>query len=128
MKDHISSLLKLSKEQQENGLKVLFDQIFGDLDWINSRDGYCKSIKQIFLGVELENLFYRKTSKFKSYENKYKDKWDQSLTKKVNCQNIPVYSFRYMQAFNKFFEDKFEKAITPKTVKAPMISQIFEYL
>ena len=86
--------------------------MFADLVWINS--GYCKSIKQLFLGVELENLFYRKTSKFKSYENEYK----YGSNYKVNCKNIPVYSFRYMQAFNKFFEDKFEKAITLQSVKA----------
>ena len=73
MKDHISSLLKLSKEEQENGLKALFDQMFADFEWINSGyKNYCKSIKQLFLGVELENLFYRKTSKFESYENESK--------------------------------------------------------
>ena len=67
MKDHISSLLTLSKEEQEKALKGLFSHIFDDLKWINGRDilhseEYCKSIKQLFLGVELDNLFYRKTS------------------------------------------------------------------
>ena len=37
--------------------------MFADLEWIDDED-YCKSIKQHFLGVELENLFYRKTSKY----------------------------------------------------------------
>ena len=46
--------------------------MFNDLKWIKSNE-YCKSIKQHFLGVELENLFYRKTSKFESYENESKD-------------------------------------------------------
>ena len=71
MKDHISALLKLSKEEQESGLKVLFDQILGDLDWIDSK-WHCKSIKQLFLGVELDNLFYREKSEYESYEN---NKW-----------------------------------------------------
>ncbi len=71
--------------------------MFNDLKWINSGyKNYCKSIKQHFLGVELENLFYRKTSKFESYENESKDWEGHSKTKKVNCENIPVYSFRYM--------------------------------
>ncbi len=94
MKDHISALLKLSKEEQESGLKVLFDQILGDLDWITHYRGYCKSIKQLFLGVELDNLFYRKQSEYDSYEKE--DRWG---TYKVDCENIPVYSFRYLQAF-----------------------------
>ena len=65
MKDHISSLLTLSKEEQEKALKGLFDQIFDDLNWINGRNykgAYCKSIKQLFQDVELDNLFYRETS------------------------------------------------------------------
>ena len=66
MKDHISSLLTLSKEEQEKALKGLFGHIFDDLKWINgksrNREEYCKSIKQLFLGVELDNLFYRETS------------------------------------------------------------------
>ncbi len=62
MKDHISSLLKLAKNEQENGLKVVFDQILGDLEWINSKYDYCKSLKLLFLGVGLDNLFYRETS------------------------------------------------------------------
>ena len=74
--------------------------------------GYCKSIKQLFLGVELDNLFYRKKSEYSSYEKGYKGRY------KVNCNKIPVYSFRYVSAFNKFFEDKFEKAITLQSVKA----------
>ncbi len=95
MKDHILALLKLSNEEQESALKVLFDQILGDLDWID-HDKFCKSIKQLFLGVELENLFYRKTSKCESYENESKNVFGEPQTKKVNCENIPVYSFRYM--------------------------------
>ncbi len=65
MKDHISSLLTLSKEEQKKALKGLLGQIFDDLKWINGRkygEEYCKSLKQLFLGVELDNLFYRKTS------------------------------------------------------------------
>ena len=71
--------------------------MFVDFEWLTKYDGYyCKPIKQLFLGVELENLFYRKTSKFKSYEHESKDRRGHSTTKKVNCENIPVYSFRYM--------------------------------
>ena len=117
MKDHISALLKLSNEEQESGLKSLFDQILGDLDWINE-DYYCKSIKQLFLGVELDNLFYREESEYEAYEKDYG-------YYKQKCKKIPVYSFRYLSAFNKFFENKFEKAITTDSVKAQMISQIF---
>ncbi len=63
MKDHISSLLTLSKEEQEKALKGLFGHIFDDLEWVNEDYyGYCKSLKQLFLGVELNNLFYRETS------------------------------------------------------------------
>ena len=66
MKDHISSVLTLSKEEQEKALTTLLNQIFDDLKWINgkcfNREEYCKSIKQLFLGVELDNLFYRETS------------------------------------------------------------------
>ena len=66
MKDHISSVLTLSKEEQEKALTTLLNQIFDDLKWINGRevfgDEYCKSLKQLFLGVELDNLFYRETS------------------------------------------------------------------
>ena len=113
MKEHISALLKLSNEEQESGLKSLFDQILGDLDWINSAR-YCKSIKQLFLGVELDNLFYREKSEYKSYEKE--DSWGNKY--KVDCKDIPVYSFRYVSAFNKFFEDKFDKAITLQSVKA----------
>ena len=61
MKDHISSLLTLSKEEQEKALKGLFGHIFDDLKWVDS-DIYCKSLKQLFLGVELDNLFYREIS------------------------------------------------------------------
>ena len=113
MKDHISALLKLSKEEQESGLEVLFDQILGDLDWIDE-DYYCKSIKQLFLGVELDNLFYREKSEYKSYEKE--DSWGNKY--KVDCKDIPVYSFRYVQVFNKFFESQFEKTITLHSVKA----------
>ena len=60
--------------------------MFADFEWINSGyKNYCKSIKQHFLGVELENLFYRKTSKFKSYENESKDARGRSSTKQVKC-------------------------------------------
>ena len=61
MKDHISSVLTLSKEEQEKALKGLFGHIFDDLEWVND-DDYCKSLKQLFLGIELNNLFYRETS------------------------------------------------------------------
>ncbi len=50
MKDHISSVLKLSNEEQENGLKALIKKIFDDLEWItNTVYDYCKTIKHIFL-------------------------------------------------------------------------------
>jgi hypothetical protein len=61
MKDHISSVLKLSNEEQENGLKALIKRIFDDLEWINS-DRYCKTIKHIFLELQLDNMFFRETS------------------------------------------------------------------
>ena len=119
MKDHISSVLTLSKEEQEKALKGLFGHIFDDLKWINGKsrnnyEEYCKSIKQLFLGVELDNLFYREKSEYKSYEKE--DSWGNKY--KVDCKDIPVYSFRYVSAFNKFFEDKFDKAITLQSVKA----------
>ncbi len=110
MKEHISALLKLSNEEQESGLKSLFYQILGDLDWIDD-DYNCKSIKQLFLGVELDNLFYREKSEYESYVGRYS--WA-----KVTCKDIPVYSFRYLSAFNKFFESKFENTITLDSVKA----------
>ena len=53
-------------------------------------------------------------------------KWNRVF--KVACKHIPVYSFRYLNTFNKFFENKFEKTITINSVKAQIISQIFEYL
>ena len=126
MKDHISSVLTLSKEEQEKALTTLLGQIFDDLQWIKGGkygEVYCKSLKQLFLDVELDNLFYREKSVYSSYENEH---W--TGTKKVTCKNIPVYSFRYLSAFNKFFESKFEEAITTGSVKAQIISQIFAYL
>ena len=60
MKDHILSLLKLAKEEQLNGFKVLFDQLFEDILWINE-EWYC-SVRLHFLEMELNNLFYRETS------------------------------------------------------------------
>ena len=62
MKDHISSVLKLSNEEQANGLKALIKRIFDDLEWITSEDDYCKTIKHIFLELHLENIFFRETS------------------------------------------------------------------
>ena len=41
----------------------------------------------------LENIFYRKNSKFISYKSERGGK--------IESQNIPVYSFRYNLAFNK---------------------------
>ncbi len=65
---------------------------------------FCHPIKILFLEIELDNLFYRKSSKYNSYENKYQGWWDDNMnTYKVNCKNIPVYSFRYLNGFNKFF-------------------------
>jgi hypothetical protein len=64
MKDHILALLKLAQEKQKIKLKVLFDKILGDLDWIDHYDDYCKSVKLVFLGVSLDNLFYRQTSQY----------------------------------------------------------------
>ena len=59
----------------------------------------------VFLEVELDNLFYRETSEFESYEYDYG-------RKKGNCSDIPVYSFREKNSFGKISESKFKKAIT----------------
>jgi len=47
----------------------------------------------------LENIFYRKNSKFISYKPEIGDK--------IESQNIPVYSFRYKSAFNKSEEKEY---------------------
>ena len=65
----------------------------------------------VFLEVELDNLFYRFTSEFESYE--YCDGY-----KKMNCSDIPVYSFRSKNSFNKISESKFEEAITGQSICA----------
>ena len=52
--------------------------MFADLEWINYNwrgldlDYYCKSIKQHFLEMELNNVYYRETSEFESYENLFR--------------------------------------------------------
>ncbi len=71
----------------------MFDSIFGDLRWIND-DDYCKTIKNIFLEVELDNMFFRETSQYEAND---------PYAGKIACKNIPVYAFRYLSAFNKFY-------------------------
>ena len=69
---------------------VIKQEIKSDIDRSNS-----------FNFFDHDNLFLRKLhlllnkKKIQIYNNK------------VNCENIPVYSFRYWQVFNKFFEEKF---------------------
>jgi hypothetical protein len=59
-------------------------QIFNDIDFIDDDDIH---FNRIFCEFTLENTFYRKDSKFQSYQN---------LNKlKIESQKIPVYSFRY---------------------------------
>lgn len=49
-------------------------------------DGYEYGSLCIYTEIFMENMFFRKESELKSYESKYKQK--------VECKNIPVYSFR----------------------------------
>ena len=75
---------------------------------------YSNHFTTVFLEVELDNLFYRFTSEFESYEY---DHWSGNK-KKGNCSDIPVYSFRSKNSFNKISESKFKKAITGQSICA----------
>ena len=68
----------------------------------------------------LENIFHRKDSMYKSYKPEKGDK--------IECENIPVYSFRYKIAFNKSEEKEYSKKITEKHVKSKIVILISEYL
>ena len=78
------------------------------------------SFQRIFCEFMLENIFYRKDSMYKSYKPEKGDK--------IECENIPVYSFRYKLAFNKSEETAYFKKITKKHAKASILSDISEYL
>ena len=73
---------------------------------------YFNCFPTVFLEVELDNLFYRETSEFESYEYYYGGK------KKGNCSDIPVYSFREKNSFGKISESEFEEAITVQSICA----------
>ena len=77
--------------------KILKDIDFIDAPYIWYMDGI--SFKRIFCEFMLENIFYRKDSKFISYKTEGGDK--------IESQNIPVYSFRYKSAFNKSEEKEY---------------------
>ena len=57
--------------------------------------------KDIYLGFDLDNMFYRKKSELKSYESEWFGM--------IEPNNQPVFSFRYKTAFNKKEEEEFEK-------------------
>jgi hypothetical protein len=58
----------------------------------------------------LENIFFRRESKFESYKTSRGDQ--------INCENIPVYSFRYILAFNNTEKEEYKAKITKKHDKA----------
>ena len=92
-------------------LKLLIGQISNDVDFMdNDNFGTKNSFKRIFCEFMLENIFYRKDSKCKSYKPQIGDK--------IEAKKIPVYSFRYKIAFNKSEEKEYSKRITKEHVKS----------
>ena len=84
LKDHLNTIL-----HDKTSLKFLMSQILKDVDFIDHDEW--NNFKRIFCEFTLENIFYRKDSKVKSYQPPYK----REFPDKIESQNIPVYSFRY---------------------------------
>ncbi len=118
MKDHLKSLLGLEKDLQKKEFKRLLDLIYtqGDVNGICADDEYI--MEKSYFEADLDNLFYRKNSKFKSYED-----WE-----KIECQKIPVYSFRYNEVFCKSEEKEFKSNMNSENMYAQLCSQISVYL
>ena len=72
MKDHLKSLLGLENVKQKKEFKRLLDLIYTkrDVNGIRASDKYI--MEKSYFEADLDNLFYRKNSKFKSYEDVYK--------------------------------------------------------
>ena len=81
---------------------MLIGKILDDIDFMEIKDHYgfySNAFQRIFCEFMLENIFYRKDSKFISYKP--------IRGNKIESQNIPVYSFRYKSAFNKSEEKEY---------------------
>ena len=88
--------------------------MFKDIEFMDRRgifgSNYGNTFERIFCEFSIGNMFYRKDSKFKSYRTVRGDQ--------INSENIPVYSFRYILAFNFTEKEEYEGKITKKHDKA----------
>ena len=53
-------------------------------------------------------MFFREKSDFESYENIYNNDYGDKIISQVECKDIPVYSFRMRESFNKHEEKLFK--------------------
>ena len=68
LEEHLKTILNDKKS-----LKLLIGQILDDIDFIDAKDRwgwYGHTFERIFCEFVLENTFYRKESKFTSYQSK----------------------------------------------------------
>ena len=72
----------------------------------------------IYYEADLDTVFFRRVSKFESYEQKN----IYGASYKIETQNIPVFSFRYKTPFSKSEEEDFDKNYNIKKVYAHLCS------
>ena len=109
----------MPKKEYKEELVGLVDLIYGDkdkygrfksLNGIGAEDNYVMA--GMYYEADLDNLFFRKESGFDSY------KPPGYGLKKIETQNIPVFSFRYKTLFSKSEEIEFERTYKVKSVYA----------
>ena len=67
-------------------------------------------MNRIYFEAQINNVFFRKKSKFESYQTNYYGK--------VETHNIPVFSFRYKDTFCKSEEKEFKNTLNKTAVYA----------
>ena len=97
----------------------LFDLISNKTNGILTDDDYPYVMKRIYFEAQIENVFFRKQSEFESYT---------LSDDKVECNNIPVFSFRYKNTFCKSEEKEFKNTLNKTAVYAQLCSQISAFL